>query len=46
MGIFDVFKKKKNDSVADNMFLYTEQELDEYEAFVQENCWICLMMTT
>lgn len=37
MGLLDVFKKKKEKSVTDNMFLYTEQELNEYEAFIQEN---------
>lgn len=37
MGIFDVFKKKKTESIADNMFLYMEEELNEYETFIQEN---------
>lgn len=39
MGLFDKFKKKseKSATVADTMYLYTEKELNEYEAFIQQN---------
>ncbi len=36
MGLFGKFKKKGKTSERP-MFLYTEQELDEYEAFVEKN---------
>lgn len=35
MGIFDRLKKKE--SVTETMYLYTEQELDVYEAYIMEN---------
>lgn len=34
MGLFDKFKKKK--SVTNNMYLYTEKELDQYEKYIEE----------
>jgi len=34
MKIFDKLKKKK--SVTENMYLYTEEELNQYEKFIQE----------
>lgn len=37
MGLFDKFKKKKVEDVRDDMYLYSEKELDEYEAFIQQN---------
>ncbi|MBQ8547784.1 MAG: DUF2185 domain-containing protein [Lachnospiraceae bacterium] len=38
MGLFDKFKKKtKTETEAVPLYLYSEQELDEYEAFVQKN---------
>lgn len=38
MGLFDKFRKKKVavDNVED-MYLYTEQEINEYECYIQEN---------
>lgn len=32
MGLFDIFKRKKN-----QMFLYSEADLDQYEKFIEEN---------
>ncbi len=37
MGFFDRFKKNKKEKIADNMYLYSEKELDEYETFIQQN---------
>ncbi len=41
MGLFDRFKKKSKDKLTtygtDDMYLYTEQELNEYECYIQEN---------
>lgn len=40
MGLFDKFKKKNKQSIADGadeMYLYTEQEINEYECYIQEN---------
>ena len=38
MGLFDKFKKKtKTETEAVPLYLYSEQELDEYEAFIQKN---------
>lgn len=34
MGLFDKFKKKK--SVTDSMYLYTEEELNQYESYIME----------
>lgn len=34
MGIFDKYKKKS--SGTDNMYLYTEKELDQYEKYIKE----------
>ena len=37
MGLFSRMKAKKDKSSPDDMYLYTEQELDEYESFIQTN---------
>lgn len=41
MGLFDKFKKKSNKKLTmygtEDMFLYTEKEIDEYECYIQEN---------
>ena len=38
MGLFDRFKKKKVAvENAEDMYLYTEQEIGEYECYIQEN---------
>lgn len=37
MALFDKFKKKKIENVSDDMYLYSEKELDEYETFIQQN---------
>lgn len=37
MGLFNRMKAKKDKSSPDDMYLYTEQELDEYESFIQTN---------
>lgn len=38
MGLFDKLKEKMGKKAAiDDMYLYSEKELDEYEAFIQEN---------
>lgn len=38
MGLFDKLKEKMGKKLGtDNMYLYSEKELDEYDAFIQEN---------
>lgn len=38
MGIFDKFKARKAEKQrADDMYLYSEQELNEYECYIQDN---------
>ncbi|MDE6760290.1 MAG: suppressor of fused domain protein [Lachnospiraceae bacterium] len=38
MGLFDKLKEKMGKKATmDDMYLYSEKELDEYEAFIQEN---------
>lgn len=37
MGLFSRLKAKKDKSSPDGMYLYTEQELDEYESYIQKN---------
>lgn len=39
MGIFDKLKKKnqKNQPVTDSMYLYSEKELNEYEAYIEKS---------
>lgn len=37
MGLFDKLKEKMGKPSTDDMYLYSEKELDEYESFIQEN---------
>ena len=38
MGLFDKFKKKKIEMTdEEEMYFYTEQEINEYECYIQEN---------
>lgn len=41
MGLFDIFKRKKvqKEETKYREYLYSESELDEYEAYIKKSFW-------